>query len=96
MLKEDMEFFRIVYRFFADADRLTWASIGVTVLIGFLYFRMFFRKRDSFNEIPDNYNRGPDLEWLKLKIAAFILLTIGTGILAYHQLPDWFPHTFRR
>lgn len=42
MLKDDLEFLRIIYRFFADADRLTWASIGVTVLIGLLYFKLFF------------------------------------------------------
>jgi hypothetical protein len=96
MFKDDLEFFRIIYRFFADADRLTWTSIGVTVVVGFLYFRLFFPRRDGFNDIPDDYTKGPDYEWMKLKIFAFILISVGAGVLAYHQLPDWFPHIFKR
>jgi len=96
MFKDDLEFFRMVYRFFADADRLTWASIGVTVVVGFLYFRLFFPRRDGFDDLPDDYSTGIDYQWAKWKIIAFIMLSAGTGILAYHQLPGWFPHVFKR
>jgi hypothetical protein len=96
MLKNDLEFFRIIYRFFADADRLTWASIGITVIVGFLYFRAFFPRRDGFNDIPRDYTRGPDFRWAEWKIIAFIALSAGTGMLSYHQLPHWFPHAFNR
>ena len=86
----------MVYRFFADADRLTWASIGVTVVVGFLYFRLFFPRRDGFDDLPDDYSTWIDYQWAKWKIIAFIMLSAGTGILAYHQLPGWFPHIFKR
>jgi hypothetical protein len=95
MLKSDLEFFRIIYRFFADADRLTWASIAVSVVTGYLYFRLFFPKRDGFNEIPDDYTSRADFKWLELRMMMFILVSVGAGLLAYHQLPDWFPHAFR-
>ena len=95
MLKDDLEFFRIIYRFFADADRLTWSSIGVTVVVGFLYFRLFFPRRDGFDDTAPDYSKGPDYEWLKGKLMMFILISVGAGLLAYNQLPSWFPHIFR-
>jgi hypothetical protein len=89
-------FFGLFIVFFADADRLTWVSIGVTVIVGFFYFRLFFPRRDGFNDIPDDYAKGPDYEWLKLKVTMFILISAGTCVLAYYQLPDWFPHAFKK
>jgi hypothetical protein len=94
MLKADLEFFRSIYRFFADADGLVWTSIGVTVLVGFLYFRLFFPRRDNFDGIQPDYTRNPDFELLKRRIMMFIIISVGAGLLAYHQLPIWFPHLF--
>lgn len=96
MPKDKFEFFRIIYRFFADADRLTWISTGVAVVTGFLYFRFFFPKRDGFNQVPDDYTAGPDYQWLKWKVIMFILISAGAGVLAYYQLPEWFPRAFKR
>lgn len=96
MLRNGFEFFRMIYRFFADADRLTWTSIAVAALAGFLYYRLFFPKRDGFNDIPADYASGPDYQWLKWKLIIFIMISAGAGVLAYHQLPDWFPNAFRR
>lgn len=91
MLKDDLEFFRIIYRFFADADKLMWASIGVAAFVGFLYFRFFFPKRDGFDDLPED-----DYQWFKTKLYAFILLAVGAGALAYYyQLPDWFSRAFK-
>jgi hypothetical protein len=96
VLKNVLDLFRIIYRFFADADRLTWASIGVTLVVAVLYFRLFFPQKDGFNDIPDDYTKGPDYEWLKLRVILFIMISGGLGVLAYHQLPGWFPSAFRR
>jgi hypothetical protein len=96
MLKDDQEFFRTIYQFFASANRLTWTSIGVTVMMGFLYVRLFFPKPNGFNDIPYGYTRRADYQWLRLRVIIFIMISVGAGVLAYHQLPDWFPNTFRR
>ena len=96
MLKDDLEFFRIIYRFFVDADKLTWTAIGLSALVGFFFFRAFFPKKDGFNDLPDDFTQGPDYQWLRLKIMMYVLIIGGTGFLAYHQLPDWFPHAFKR
>ena len=35
-----------------------------------------------------------DFEWSELKFIIWLGLSIGSGILAYHELPDWFPNYF--
>jgi hypothetical protein len=32
---------------------------------------------------------------LSPRISFWIILSIGSGFLAYYQLPEWFPHLFR-
>lgn len=66
------------------------------MVVGFLYFRLFFPRRDGFDDLPEDHSTGPDFEWAQWKLIAFVVLSAGTGLLAYHQLPDWFPHTFKR
>jgi hypothetical protein len=82
MLKSDLEFFRTIYRFFADADRLTWASIGVAVVVGFLYFRMFFPRRNGFSDIPDDNSDRTDSRWLGVRELLLILISGSAGLLA--------------
>ena len=36
-----------------------------------------------------------DYQWSELKMIIWIGLSVGGGILAYYQLPKWFPHVFR-
>jgi hypothetical protein len=104
MLKDDLEFFRIIYRFFADGTRLTYAALGVGLLVAVLYFRIFFRNVDGFEEDADKAGKIPILnqdydyvesKWSHNKIMIWLVISIGSGIAAYYQLPDWFPHLFK-
>jgi len=109
MLKSDAEFLRrighSICHFFASGTRLTYAAIGVGVLVAFLYFGAFFRnihgfvddldeagKSSEFNFPSDKVNRG----WSDGKITIWILLSVGSGFLAYCQLPQIFPHFFKK
>ena len=75
---------------------ITWASIGVGLVVAILYFKLFFGNRGGFNNLPEDLNQGSDCQWFKLKIWMWILISAGSGLLAYHQLPDWFPSFFQR
>lgn len=85
------------------ASRATHAAVGVALLVAFLYFKIFFRRAGSFEEDLENSSKQSlldrdydyvDQEWSKLKILIWILLSVGCGIGAYHQLPKWFPGFF--
>jgi len=104
MFKDDIEFIRIIYRFFADGTKLTYAAIGVGLLVAFLYFRMFFGSVSGFEEDVENSGKTPILDkdydyveskWSGQKIMVWVFLSVGCGIAAYYQLPDWFPHLFK-
>ena len=105
MIKDNIEFLRIIYRFFADGTKTTYVAIGVGLVIAVLYFRVFFRDRSGFATDVSNAAKNPytdrsfdyvDARWSRGKIWIWILLSIGCGILAYHQLPQWFPGVFRK
>jgi len=98
------EFFRIVYRFFADGTRLTYASIGVGLLVAFLLFKILFRDVSGYVDDNDTAFKVPivnadydyvDSRWSRGKIWVWLFVSIGMGIAAYYQLPDWFPHAFK-
>jgi hypothetical protein len=95
---------KIIYHFFADGTKLTYAAIGVGLLVAFFYFRIFFRDVSGFEEDSKNDANIPILDkdydyvnsqWSHNKITAWILLSIGSGVLAYYQLPQLFPSFFR-
>jgi hypothetical protein len=104
MLKNDMEFFRIIYRFFADGTKLKYSAIGIGLLVAFLYFKIFFRDSSGFEEEAENAGKMPivnrdydyvETQWSKGKIYVWIGLSVGCGIAAYYQLPQWLPHFFK-
>lgn len=104
MLKDDLEFFRIIYHFFADGTKLTYAAIGVSAFVAFLYFKLFFRDISEFKDDADKAGKIPivdrdydyvESKWSNGKITIWILLSVSSGIIAYYQLPDWFPHLFK-
>jgi hypothetical protein len=39
---------------------------------------------------------GTEIQWSEMKIIIWIGLSVGCGILAYHELPEWFPTYFPR
>ena len=62
MLKNDMEFFRIIYHFFKDATLLTYAAIGAGLVVAFLYFTIFFRDVSGFEDDVEKSNKIPMLD----------------------------------
>lgn len=105
MLNAYSEFFQMIYDFFAHGTKLTYASIGVGLLISILYLRIFFRNPSGFGDDLSKANKIPivdkdydyvEKEWSKDKILLWFIISVGSGFLAYHQLPEWFPHLFGR
>ena len=90
------QFVMIVVEFFENADRLNYAALGVSLLVAILYGRIMFRRRVGFNDLPEDFTRGVDYQWLKLKVYIFVMLAVGSGVLAYYQLPEWFPGPFKK
>ena len=94
MFKDDIEFFRMVYDIFAHGSRLMYAALAIGLLVAVSYFWIFFKNIEGFMESLSgdvwHYPRGSPLLWL------WIMISVGSGILAYYQLPEWFPHAFGR
>jgi len=44
MFHDFIEFFRMIYDFFAHGTKLTYAAMGVGLVMAVLYFGIFFRK----------------------------------------------------
>src|SRR6476659_8823084 len=100
------------FHIMTGASRLTYASIGIALLVAFLYFKLFFTDLSGFEEDAKNVgklewysrfspwtllfrpNDSFDYRWSYLKIAIWLGISIGCGILAYYQLPHWFPGIF--
>jgi hypothetical protein len=88
----------------AVASPLAWAAIGVGVFVSVLFFKLIFGDFEGFIECvrywfqPDFISavRGEWTEdkWGTLKLFIWIALSVGCGILAYHQLPGWLPVVF--
>ena len=91
-----------------SAPKLTYAAVGVAVFVALLYFKLFFGDRDGFRQDVRNSAKSPildpilggdydsvDSHWSNLKISIWILLSVGSGALAHHQLPGWFPNLFQ-
>ncbi|MFZ1073476.1 MAG: hypothetical protein WAO21_08580 [Verrucomicrobiia bacterium] len=95
----------MIFHFFANGTKLTYAAIGVGLLIAVLYFKLFFKDLSGFEDDAENASNIPmvdpdydyvDSRWSNGKITIWILLSVGSGIIAYYQLPDWFPHLFQK
>jgi len=91
----------------ATTPRLGCASIGVGLLIAVIYFKLFFRDVEGFGEDVDRspsgtwydlflpvFYRSPDMQWSDMKFIIWVAMSVGGGVLAYHQLPGWFPSWF--
>jgi hypothetical protein len=94
-----------------NASRLTYASIGVGLVLAFLFFKILFRAPGDFEHdvrnardpwiIEREYWRrlfdGQDVErrWSKLKIFIWLALSGAGAWSAYHKLPELFPKFFR-
>src|SRR5689334_1636490 len=98
-----MELFRFIYNLFAHGDKRTYAAIGIGVFVAFLYFGAFFRNASGFKDDAEKAAGMPvvdgdydyvETQWSKEKIWIWLLISVGTGVLSYYKLPDWFPGIF--
>jgi hypothetical protein len=94
MPKVDFESLWSIYQFLADADKLTWASVGVAVITGILYYRLFLPGPDNLSRIQPDYMQNPYYHVMNWRVMILCIISAGAGLLAYHQLPIWFPHAF--
>lgn len=86
--------------------QLALASGGLGLLVAFLFFKPFFGDWSDFWECikfcftPDTVSlfRGEMAEddWSTMKLLVWGALSVGTAILAFYQLPGWFPHLFHK
>jgi hypothetical protein len=104
MANNHFELLRTIYRLLANGDKLTYAALGVGLLVAILYFRIFFRNPSGFKEDVIQSEKIPLLDrdydpvesnWSGNKITIWVLISVGCSIAAYYQLPDWFPHVFK-
>ncbi len=88
----------------AGCSRLTCAAIGVGLVVAFLYFKLFFGDWGGFKLDIENEAKIPlvdkdydfvESRWSYYKILLWLLISVGSGLLAYYQLPGWFPRLFR-
>lgn len=97
MLQSLKEFFLIPVEFFQHATKLTYASLGIAAVIGILYFKIMFRKRDGFDEHPTiDLTQATEYQWTKWKLITLVMICVLSYLAAYNQLPTWFPSAFSR
>jgi hypothetical protein len=105
MLQSLKEFILIPIQFFQTATKLHYAAIGFGLVVAFLYFCIFFRDASGFGQDVAKANKIPLLDrdydyiekkWSHQKIMIWLALSVGSSVLAYHQLPDWFPQWFTK
>jgi hypothetical protein len=87
-----------------NTSPLIWASFGVGVFIALLFFKIIFADFDGFIEcvrywFQPNFMSALRGEWTEdrwgsLKLFIWVALSVGCGVLAYHQLPDCLPGFF--
>jgi hypothetical protein len=103
MFHDLKEFFLIPVQYFQHAGKQDYVAIGVGIIVAVLYFRLFFRDVSGFKDDINNAGKIPklhrdydriDAKWSNGKIMFWIILSVGSGVLAYHQLPDWLPQWF--
>jgi hypothetical protein len=73
------------------------------MIVAIVYVPVFFRGMSRFKDDMANSTKEPLLNkdydpvetaWSKDKMLLWIILSLGSGFLAYYQLPVWFPKVF--
>ena len=80
-----------------SASPLAYSSVGIGVLIAAIYFKIVFGDFQGFREslaAVSKWQFWGSLNWEVLKFVIWVLLSVGAGFLAYHQLPVMFPKSF--
>lgn len=90
------EFFLIPVEFFHHATKLTYCALAIAATIGFLWFKIIFRKQDNIDESSTIVLiRATERRWTRWKFTVLLMVCIGSYLLAYRQLPDWLPTFFQ-
>jgi hypothetical protein len=89
-----------VWHVATTASLLAYSSVGMGVFIAALYFKICFKDFAGFRDSVDSFIEWQSplhlrlLNWDALKLIIWVLLSVGAGFLAHHQLPQWFPRLF--
>ena len=83
--------------------KLTCAAIGFGLIIGFFMYQILFKDLSGLKEDVENAEAQPVLDknydyvenqWSNNKIMIWLLVSVGSGVLAYYRLPELLPHWF--
>lgn len=87
-------YLQIMHNVLVHCTKLTFAAIGLGLVVAIIYFRIFFKNLDDFQDAWSDFWRGLFSRQLAGRISFWIIISVGSGMLAYYQLPEWFPHLF--
>jgi hypothetical protein len=89
----------------ASGTKLTYASIGVALIVAAILFKMFFKGvAGFFHSIGFSVGSGGNPEVAaqpglgtssRLKLLLILLVPAGSGYAAFILLPKWFPTIFQ-
>lgn len=94
MFTDHTEFGWSIVNFFVHGTKATYAAIGVGLVMAVLYFGIFFKDLSDFRDAWSDFGRDLVLRQFSARISFWLIISIGSGMLAYYQLPEWFPHLF--
>ena len=87
-----------------SGTKLTYAAVGVGVILALVLFRLFFKNLAGFVHCigfslvsqPNTAAAGQlgQSKWSRAKLLIWTLLPTGSGVAAYSQLPKLFPTVF--
>lgn len=94
MSKNYAEFGWVFCSFLIHRSKLTWAAIVIGLVVSILYFRIFFRNLSDFQDAWSDFWRSLLSRQFSPRISFWVIISAGSGMLAYYQLPEWFPRLF--
>ena len=78
-----------------NATRLFCVAVATSLVVGLVLFRVLFKDISDFATGLDTLFRNMAQQNCKtVKVWAWALISIGSGLVLYHQLPRWFPGAF--
>jgi hypothetical protein len=89
-----MEFGPIICGIAVHGSKLIYTAAGVGLGVAILYFKLFFKDWDDFKDAWSDFWRGLFRRQIAGRISFWIIISVGSAMLAFYQLPDWFPHLF--
>jgi hypothetical protein len=89
-----MKFGWIICSFIIHDTKVTWAAAALGLVVSIVYFRIFFGSWDDFRDAWSDFWRGLFKRQLGGRISFWVIISVGSAMLAYYQLPEWFPRLF--